>query len=75
VISPAVLADFTRYIGRDLPLIRTALAEIDKRAGGAFTSLDRQRRETLMASGSAAALWRRSDGWSETIASCAPLAA
>jgi hypothetical protein len=37
-----------RSIGRDLPLIRTALAEIDKRAGGTFASLDRGRRETLI---------------------------
>ena len=46
--DPAILADITRSIGRDLPLIRTALAEIDKRAGGAFASLDRERREALI---------------------------
>lgn len=46
--DPAILADITRSIGRDLPLIRTALAEIDKRAGGAFASLDRRRREALI---------------------------
>ena len=46
--DPAILADITRSIGRDLPLIRTALAEIDKRAGGAFARLDRERREALI---------------------------
>ena len=44
----AILADIVRSIGRDLPLIRTALAEIDKRAGGAFAALDRERREALI---------------------------
>ena len=57
--DPAILADIAKSIGRDLPLIRTALAEIDKRAGGAFASLDRERREALIndwyASGGAAA--------------------
>jgi hypothetical protein len=46
--DPAILADIVRSIGRDLPLIRTAMAEIDKRAGGAFASLDRARREVLI---------------------------
>lgn len=46
--DPAILADITRSIGRDLPLIRTALAEIDKRADGAFAALDRERREGLI---------------------------
>jgi hypothetical protein len=46
--DPAILADIVRSIGRDLPLIRTALAEIDKRAGGAFAALDRERREALI---------------------------
>jgi hypothetical protein len=46
--DPAILADIVRSIGRDLPLIRTALAEIDKRAGGAFASLDRARREAVI---------------------------
>jgi len=57
--DPGILADIVRSIGRDLPLIRTALAEIDKRAGGAFASLDRERREALIndwyAAGGAAA--------------------
>jgi hypothetical protein len=46
--DPVILADIVRSISRDLPLIRAALAEIDKRAGGAFASLDRARRETLI---------------------------
>ena len=46
--DPAILADIVRSIGRDLPLIRTAVAEIDKRAGGAFASLDLERREALI---------------------------
>jgi len=46
--DPAIVADIVRSIGRDLPLIRTALAEIDKRAGGAFAALDRGRREALI---------------------------
>ena len=54
-----ILADIAQSLGRDLPLIRTALVEIDKRAGGAFASLDRARREALIndwyASGGAAA--------------------
>ena len=57
--DPAILADIARSIGRDLPLIRTALAEIDKHAGGAFASLDRDAREALIndwyAAGGAAA--------------------
>ena len=57
--DPGILADIVRSIGRDLPLIRTALAEIDKRAGGAFAALDRERREALIndwyAAGGAAA--------------------
>jgi hypothetical protein len=46
--DPAILADIVRSIGRHLPPVRTALAEIDKRAGGAFASLDRERREALI---------------------------
>ena len=57
--DPMILADIAKSAGRDLPLIRTALAGIDKRAGGAFASLDRARREALIndwyASGGAAA--------------------
>jgi hypothetical protein len=46
--DPAILADIVRSVGRDLPLIRTALAEVDERAGGAFAALDRERREALI---------------------------
>jgi hypothetical protein len=46
--DPAIVADIARSVGRDQALIRTALAEIDKRAGGAFASLDRERREGLI---------------------------
>ena len=57
--DPAILADIVRSIGRDLPLIRTALAEIDERAGGDFAALDREAREALIndwyAAGGAAA--------------------
>ena len=57
--DPVILADIARSSGCDLPLIRTALAEIDKRAGGAFAALDRERREALInewyAAGGAAA--------------------
>jgi hypothetical protein len=57
--DPAIVAELARSIGRDAPLIRTALAEIDKRAGGALAGLDRDRREALVnewyAAGGAAA--------------------
>lgn len=46
--DPITFLDLVRSAGRDLPLIRTALAEIDKRAGGAFASLDRDAREALI---------------------------
>jgi len=52
--DPAIFADIIRSIGRDLPLIRTALAEIDKRASGSFAALDRERREALINDWSAA---------------------
>lgn len=58
--DPAILADIERSIGRDLPLIREALAAIGRKAGGAFAGLDQDRRETLIndwyASGGAAAV-------------------
>jgi hypothetical protein len=46
--DPEILADIARSAGRDGPLIRTALAEIDSGAGGAFASLDAPRREALI---------------------------
>jgi hypothetical protein len=57
--DPAILDDIARSVGRDLPLVREALAAIGAKAGGAFASLDRDRREALIndysAAGSAAA--------------------
>jgi len=46
--DPAILADIVKSIGRDLPLLREALAAIGEKAGGAFASLDRGRREALI---------------------------
>jgi hypothetical protein len=50
--DPVILDDIVKSLGRDLPLIRAALAAID------FTGLDRDRREALIndyyASGAAA---------------------
>lgn len=58
--DPAILADIARAVGRDLPLVRDAMAAIAARAGGAFAGLDRDRRETLVndyyKSGAAAAV-------------------
>src|SRR4051812_37360923 len=54
-----VLAEVERSIGRDVGMIRVALAEIDARAGGTFANLDQNRREALIndwyATGGAAA--------------------
>ena len=46
--DPAILDDIVRSVGRDLPLVREALAAIGAKAGGAFASLDRDRREALI---------------------------
>ena len=46
--DPAILADIVKSVGRDLPRVREALAEIADRSGGAFASLDRDRREALI---------------------------
>jgi hypothetical protein len=46
--DPAILDDIVRSIGRDLPLVRTALAEIATRAHGDFAALDRDSREALV---------------------------
>jgi hypothetical protein len=46
--DPAILDDIARSVGRDLPLLREALAAIGTKAGGAFASLDRDRREALI---------------------------
>ena len=44
----AILADIVRSIGRDLPLVRAALAAITEKADGAFAALDRDRREAIV---------------------------
>jgi len=46
--DPAILADIEKSIGRDLPLIREALAAIGRKADGAFAGLDQDRREALV---------------------------
>jgi hypothetical protein len=55
--DPAILDDVVRSVGRDLPLVRAALAEIAARSRGGFADLDLDRREALIndyyASGSA----------------------
>lgn len=43
--DPAILADIVKAVGRDLPLVRKALAEI---AAGSFARLDRDKREVLI---------------------------
>jgi len=43
--DPAILADIVRSVGRDLPLVRKALAEITAKS---FTNLDRDRQEALI---------------------------
>lgn len=43
--DPAILDDIAKSLGRDLPLVREALAAI---AGGAFAAMDRDRREALI---------------------------
>jgi hypothetical protein len=56
--DPAILDDIVRSVGRDLPLVREALAAITAKSAGAFAGLDRDRREALIndycAGGSAA---------------------
>ena len=58
--DPAILADIEKSIGRDLPVIREALAAIGCKADGAFAELDQDRREALIndwyGSGGAAAV-------------------
>jgi len=57
--DPAILADIVKSVGRDLPLLRQALAAIAAKSAGAFAGLDRDAREALIndyaASGGAAA--------------------
>ena len=44
----AIFEDIVKSIGRDLPHVREALAEILARSGGAFGTLDRDKREALI---------------------------
>jgi hypothetical protein len=57
--DPAILDDIANSLGRDLPLVRAALAAIAAKSGSAFARMDRDRREALIndyyASGGAAA--------------------
>jgi hypothetical protein len=46
--DPAILDDIAKSIGRDLPRVREALAEIAARSNGAFAAMDRERREALI---------------------------
>jgi hypothetical protein len=46
--DPAILDDIARSLGRDLGLVREALAAIADKAGGAFAGMDRDRREALI---------------------------
>ena len=58
--DPAILEDIVRSVGRDLPLVRAALAAIAAKSGGAFGEMDQTAREGLIngwyASGGAPAL-------------------
>jgi len=44
----AILSDIVQSLGHDVPLVRQALGEIAAKAGGAFATLDRDRREKLI---------------------------
>ncbi len=46
--DPAILDDIVRSIGRDLPLVREALAAIMAKAGKGFAGLERSAREDLI---------------------------
>jgi hypothetical protein len=46
--DPAILADIVRSLGRDVALVREALSAIAAKSGGAFASLDRDKREALI---------------------------
>jgi hypothetical protein len=46
--DPAILADIAKSIGRDLPLVRQALAAIKAKAAGNFAGLDRDKGEALL---------------------------
>jgi hypothetical protein len=46
--DPAILDDIVKSVGRDLPLVREALAAVAARSAGAFAGLDRDGREALI---------------------------
>ncbi|MBL6651239.1 MAG: hypothetical protein ISP49_06580 [Reyranella sp.] len=46
--DPAIFEDIVKSIGRDLPHVREAVAEISARSGSAFGALDRDKREALI---------------------------
>ena len=46
--DPAILDDIARSVGRDLALVREALAAIAAKSADAFAVLDRNRREALI---------------------------
>jgi len=46
--DPAIQADIARTVGRDLPLVKEAIAAIVAKSGGVFAALDQDRREALI---------------------------
>lgn len=46
--DPAILADVAKSVGRDLPLVKEAIAAVVAKSGGAFAALGRDRREALV---------------------------
>jgi len=46
--DPAILDDVLRSMGRDLPLVREALAAIAAKSGGTFAEMDQAAREALI---------------------------
>ena len=46
--DPAILDDIVKSVGRDLPLVREALAAVAAKSAGAFAGLDRDGREALI---------------------------
>jgi len=46
--DPAIQADIVRTVGRDLPLVKEAIAAIAAKSGGAFAALNVDRREALI---------------------------
>jgi hypothetical protein len=46
--DPAILDDILRSMGRDLPLVREALAAIATKSGGAFAEMDQAAAEALI---------------------------